>query len=68
LEGDCHYLEGNIVAKRRVKTIKKILDMIGLNGERVSMVNLSSAMGTQFANIAREITEKIYKLGPNPLR
>ena len=32
------------------------------------MVNLSSAMGAQFAQVATEMTERIRKLGPNPLR
>lgn len=44
------------------------LDKIGLGGERVRMVNLSSAMAVQFAEYVREMTEKIRALGPNPLR
>ncbi len=44
------------------------LDKIGLGGERVRMVNLSSAMAVQFAEYVREMTEKIRELGPNPLR
>ena len=32
------------------------------------MVNLSAGMGERFAEIARQITEKIRKLGPNPIR
>ena len=32
------------------------------------MVNLSSAMGAQFAEKAQEMTEKIRALGPNPLK
>jgi coenzyme F420-reducing hydrogenase delta subunit len=31
------------------------------------MVNLSSAMGAQFAETVTEITEKVRQLGPNPL-
>jgi hypothetical protein len=31
------------------------------------MVNISSAMGGQFANLATEITGEIIELGPNPL-
>jgi F420-non-reducing hydrogenase iron-sulfur subunit len=44
------------------------LDQIGLGGERVVMVNLSSAMGVQFAEVVTEITEKVRGLGPNPLK
>ncbi len=39
------------------------LDKIGLGGERVRMVNLSSAMAVQFAEYVREMTEKIRELG-----
>jgi F420-non-reducing hydrogenase iron-sulfur subunit len=68
LEGDCHYLEGNITAKRRVEYIAGLLNQIGLEGERVQMYNLSSAMGTRFAQVAAEMTEKMKEIGPNPLK
>ncbi len=48
--------------------MQKLLDQIGLNGRRVQMINLSSAMGGQFAFSAAEITAEIRQLGPNPLR
>lgn len=50
-----------------MKYVAGVLDQIGLGGERVSMVNLSSAMGVQFAETVTGITEKIRELGPNPL-
>jgi len=34
----------------------------------VEMVNMSSAQGQRFAEVAREITEKIRALGPSPLK
>jgi len=68
MEGDCHYLEGNINARRRVEFIRKILEEIGLEGGRVKMFNVSSAMGAQFAINAAEFTEEIRSYGPNPLR
>jgi coenzyme F420-reducing hydrogenase delta subunit len=39
-----------------------------MESDRIAMVNLSSAMGAQFAQVATEMTERIRKLGPNPLR
>jgi F420-non-reducing hydrogenase iron-sulfur subunit len=47
---------------------RKLLQEIGLGEERIQMINLSSAMGGQFAIAAKEITEKIKGLGPNPLK
>jgi len=64
LEGQCHYLEGNIRAKKRVAYVKQLLEEVGIEGERLEMYNLSSAMGGRFAEIVEEMTEKIKALGP----
>lgn len=45
----------------------KLLDEIGLNGRRIQMVNLSAAMGGQFAWTAAEMTAEIKGIGRNPL-
>jgi F420-non-reducing hydrogenase iron-sulfur subunit len=42
--------------------------MIGLEGQRLQMVNVSAAMGGQFASSVSEISDLISKLGPNPLK
>ena len=68
LEGGCHFLEGNLRARRRVERVQKILDEIGVGGERLHMYNLSSAEGPRFAAIATEMYDRITRLGPNPLR
>lgn len=68
LEGGCHFQEGNLRAKRRVGYAKQVLAEAGLEPERLEMFNLSSADGPIFAKIVTEMTERIKKLGPNPLR
>jgi len=68
LEGECRFENGNLRARRRVEQAKTILDVIGVGGERVKMFNLSSGEGTRFAEYAREMTEKIRELGPNPIK
>jgi F420-non-reducing hydrogenase iron-sulfur subunit len=50
-----------------VNYAKRLLDEIGLGGERLEMYFLSSAEGARFAEIATEMTERIRALGPNPL-
>jgi F420-non-reducing hydrogenase iron-sulfur subunit len=67
LEGECHYLTGNLKAKKRVQYVKKVLKAIGMEPERVEMFNLSAGEGPRFAEIAREMTERIKKLGPSPV-
>jgi coenzyme F420-reducing hydrogenase delta subunit len=68
LEGECHFLRGNIRARQRVAHVKELLDECGIGGERIRMYNLSSAQGQRFAEIAREMTAKVKELGPNPAK
>ena len=68
LPGDCHYLEGNLQALRRITYVKKIIEDIGLEPQRIKMVNVSAAMGGQFAQEASQMTEEIKTLGPNPIK
>ena len=68
LEGDCHYQQGNLNAKRRVKWAQELLKGIGLEPERVRMVNLSSAMGQRWADAVTAMDATVRQLGPSPLR
>jgi coenzyme F420-reducing hydrogenase delta subunit len=68
LEGECHYLTGNIKTRKKVAYVKKILAEIGMEPERLEMYNLSSAQGGRFAEIAHEMTQKIRELGPTPIK
>jgi coenzyme F420-reducing hydrogenase delta subunit len=68
LEGTCHYNEGNLRCRERVDHVRSLLAEIGLEPDRVRMYNLSSGEGPTFAAYAKEMTEVISKLGPNPLK
>jgi F420-non-reducing hydrogenase iron-sulfur subunit len=68
LEGDCHFKNGNTRAKHRVDRVKKILEDLGWETDRVAMINMSAGMGERFAKTALEFTEKIRNLGPNPVK
>jgi F420-non-reducing hydrogenase iron-sulfur subunit len=68
LEGECHYLTGNLRARKRVEYTKKLLDEIGVGGERLEMYNIAASDGPRFAEVAREMDEKIKALGPSPIR
>ncbi len=67
LEGSCHYNEGNLRCRERVEYVRMLLEEVGIEGDRVRMYNLSSGEGPTFAEYAREMTEHIMALGPNPL-
>jgi F420-non-reducing hydrogenase iron-sulfur subunit len=68
IEGDCHYQVGNLRARKRVAFVQEILEKVGIGGDRVAMYNLSAGQGPRFAEIAREMTEKVKALGPSPAR
>jgi coenzyme F420-reducing hydrogenase delta subunit len=68
LEGGCHFLEGNLRARKRVERVKQILGEIGIEPQRLEMFNLSSAEGSRFAEIVQEICARIVPLGPSRLR
>ena len=68
LEGECHYLAGNIQARKRVAKLKKDFEQMGFDPERLEMFNLSSSEGPRFAAIANEMAERAFKLGPSPVR
>ncbi len=68
LEGDCHFKNGNIRAKARVENVKRCLEGLGWEPQRVEMINMSAGMGEKFAQTAIEFTENIKKLGPSPAK
>jgi len=68
LEGGCHFLNGNIKARRRVEAVKKILEEVGLEPERVEMFNMGASDATKFTAAVEEMTARARQLGPNPLR
>ena len=68
LEGGCHFIEGNLRARRRVERAKQLLDEIGIEPQRLEMFNLSSAEGARFAEIVTEMSSRLAELGPSPLR
>ena len=68
LEGECHYISGNLKAKKRVQYVKKVLEELDMEPGRVEMFNLSSGEGPKFAQIAKEMVERIKALGPSPVK
>lgn len=68
MEGDCHFNAGNFRARKRIEQAGKVLDTIGIGGDRVRMYNLSSSEGPRFVEYAREMYELIKTQGPNPIK
>jgi len=65
--GDCHYIEGNLYEERKIKMLKKLISLTGLELERLRLEWVSAAEGQRFAQIVTEFTEDVSKLGPSPV-
>jgi F420-non-reducing hydrogenase iron-sulfur subunit len=66
--GNCHHVRGNERGHARLQRAKRILDEVGLGGERLEMFFMSGSQGHAFAMAAQTMTERIRELGPNPLK
>ncbi len=62
--GDCHYLEGNYYAEKKVEMAKRLLKAAGVEPERLRLEWISASEGERFAEVIREFTEEIKELGP----
>jgi F420-non-reducing hydrogenase iron-sulfur subunit len=62
--GDCHYERGNYLARRRIAVLKNLLEYTGIDPRRVRMTWVSAAEGNKFAEVVKEVTEDVRKLGP----
>lgn len=67
MEGQCHFLEGNTNAVKRIKRLKRLLNIVGVDPGRLEFFHLSAAQGPRWAEICTEFTEKIIAMGPSPI-
>jgi len=65
--GDCHYIEGNYKTMRRFPLLKKLLNQLGIEEERVRLEWVSASEGAKFAEVTRNFTQAIKNLGPSLL-
>ncbi len=66
--GDCHYEDGNLKTEKRAEAITIMLEDFALEEERFRLEWVSASEGPKFAQVAREFTEQIKKLGPSPYK
>ena len=66
--GDCHYQSGNYKTNRRIRLLKKLLDELSIDSNRVRFEYVSASEGQKFANIVIEFVDELKKIGPNPLK
>jgi coenzyme F420-reducing hydrogenase delta subunit len=62
--GDCHYISGNLFARRKFALMKTFLEYLGVEPERVQFTWVSAAEGTRFAQVVEKVTNDIKRIGP----
>ena len=62
--GDCHYISGNLFARRRFAIFKSLIEFLGIEPGRLNFSWISAAEGEQFAKVVKEVTERVKALGP----
>ena len=62
--GNCHYIEGNYHAKRKLTLRADLLDYMGIEQGRFQVSWVSASEGVKFAEVVRKFTEQVKVLGP----
>lgn len=66
--GDCHYINGNFKARRRIKLLKEILPQFGFENRRLKLTWIGASDGIQFADTISRMVADIKSLGPNQVK
>ncbi len=66
--GDCHDLEGNFKAAKRMFLLKSVLKNIGLDDKRLRMTFVSASEGAKWGTVMTDVVKTINELGPSPLK
>jgi coenzyme F420-reducing hydrogenase delta subunit len=66
--GDCHYINGNLKARRRVALLHEVTEQFGIDRGRLWLRWVAASEGNMFSEIVEEMSAKLREMGPNPLR
>ena len=61
--GDCHYISGNLVARRKFGLVKNLMSFIGVEEPRVNFSWISASEGVRFGETIRNVTDEVKALG-----
>ena len=67
-EGGCHFIQGNLRAKKRVEHAKKLLEEAGINPERLEMYHIAASQGPLFAQRSKEFIQRIKDINCGSLK
>ncbi len=66
--GDCHYINGNMKARRRIALIKEIMQQYGIDEDRLWLRWIAASEGNMFAETVEDMVKIVKKLGPSQVR
>lgn len=67
-EENCQSLTGNLVAKARTVYVRRIMETMGLEKERLEVCNLATNSGATLAETVQSKFEDLKKFGPSPMK
>jgi coenzyme F420-reducing hydrogenase delta subunit len=62
--GDCHYIKGNLYMRRRLAILRKLLEFVGIEPERLQVSWVSAAEPQKFVDVVSKVVEDVKRLGP----
>ncbi len=62
--GDCHYVQGNYLARRRFTVFSALMDFLGLDRRRLHFAWVSASEGVKWSRVVDEVTEAVREAGP----
>jgi coenzyme F420-reducing hydrogenase delta subunit len=62
--GDCHYINGNFKARRRVKLLRELLTHFGIEPQRLRLTWIGASDGIEFAEVMGRLVADLKALGP----
>ncbi|MHC4817869.1 MAG: hydrogenase iron-sulfur subunit, partial [Planctomycetota bacterium] len=62
--GDCHYVQGNLYARRRFAVFKALMEFVGLDSRRLHFSWVSASEGSKWVSVVKQVTEEVRSVGP----
>ena len=66
--GECHYVSGNFMSRRRLVLLRRFLENLGIHPDRFRMSWVSASEGAKWAEVVKEVTAAVKELGPNEIK
>ncbi|MBS3885570.1 MAG: hydrogenase iron-sulfur subunit [Dethiobacter sp.] len=61
--GDCHYMEGNFLARRRVALMRELLNFVGVDERRFNMSWVSASEGAKWRDVVKGVVDNLHEVG-----